>query len=114
MLRRKYVLILSCLACLVTSSVYAANLAEIHQNKGIVCKNCHGEKQTEAPEEGICQKCHPIDALVKKTTPIDKTKQNPHYSPHYLDSLECTNCHKAHQPSVDFCASCHDFNFKVK
>ncbi|WP_418869780.1 cytochrome c3 family protein, partial [Sutterella wadsworthensis] len=38
---------------------------------------------------------------------------NPHVSPHYGKTLECTNCHLMHQESENYCNQCHEFNFKV-
>ncbi|WP_423837815.1 cytochrome c3 family protein, partial [Sutterella wadsworthensis] len=38
---------------------------------------------------------------------------NPHTSPHYNADLDCVNCHVGHEPSENYCAQCHNFDFKV-
>ena len=52
-----------------------------------------------------------VDQLVEKTKNVKPV--NPHVSPHYGKTLECTNCHLMHQESENYCNQCHEFNFKV-
>lgn len=90
------------------SLAVGAGMADAHQRAGLQCTVCHA-KQGVAPAEATCTGCHNPADLQKKTAKMMPT--NPHVSPHY--ELTCTNCHKGHQQSVDFCAQCHKFGFKV-
>ena len=58
-----------------------------------------------------CTQCHDLKKLVAKTETVKPT--NPHFSPHYQDQLDCTNCHLQHGPTENYCDQCHQFNFKV-
>ena len=82
------------LAAAVSTVTAAPMLADRHVAKGVQCTVCHNVK-----------------ALVAKTKNVKPV--NPHVSPHYQDSLDCTNCHLGHQPSENFCNQCHQFDFKV-
>lgn len=36
--------------------------------------------------------------------------RNPHFSPHWLDTPPCEECHKQHKPPVNYCTdACHTF-----
>ena len=74
---------------------------------------CHGPDKAnpQEPTTATCTACHNVKALVAKTKNVKPV--NPHVSPHYQDSLDCTNCHLGHQPSENFCNQCHQFDFKV-
>ncbi len=86
--------------------------ADRHVSKGIACTMCHADMQKpSAPEMATCTKCHPVDPLVAKTAKVKPT--NPHTSPHYGNELECTNCHLMHAPTDNYCAQCHQFDWKV-
>lgn len=88
-------------------------LADRHAGKGISCQMCHGQKaEPEIPEMSTCTTCHPLKSLVAKTQNVKP--RNPHTSPHYQDKLDCVNCHLGHEPEVNFCDQCHNFNFKFK
>lgn len=41
-------------------------------------------------------------------------KRNPHYSPHWGDTVDCYTCHKEHKASEISCATqyCHVKNFE--
>ena len=88
-------------------------LAEQHIAKGLQCQTCHGPdmKNPQMPEMATCTGCHNVDQLVEKTKNVKPV--NPHVSPHYGKTLECTNCHLMHQESENYCNQCHEFNFKV-
>lgn len=105
--------------CLLLTSVLPASaadhfLADRHSAKGVSCQSCHGPdlKNPEMPTIDTCTACHKTDALVKKTEKVKPT--NPHVSPHYGQTLECTNCHMGHMASENFCNQCHEFDFKVR
>lgn len=102
------------LCCFLSASqTFAADFgADRHVKKGVACANCHGPSQEIAyPGIDQCTKCHATEALVKKTA---KTlPKNPHISPHYGKTLDCTLCHVQHAQTEDYCAQCHKFNFKV-
>ena len=116
----------------------AAGTCEIGQSKG-GCLSCHGSESalksahelpfdSQAPSRlkdtevdgGMCAECHgeggPDPAEVAQASLIDAsgTSVNPHALPEAGDhgEIECLDCHKTHQPSVEdsaqaLCASCH-------
>ena len=88
--------------------------ADRHMAKGLTCEMCHGKgnpAELDPPDIKKCTQCHPTSMLSAKTKNVKP--HNPHVSPHYQDQLECTNCHRMHEASENFCAQCHDFKFKV-
>jgi cytochrome c nitrite reductase small subunit len=118
-----------CASCHVTdqgvaSWVNSDYLAYKHAVAGISCQRCHERnvqtlvhevvntvlQRTEAPPPGYtlssaeCERCHGgFEGLAKLTTGLAR---NPHQSPH--GTMECSDCHHMHSPSVDACAACHD------
>ena len=94
------------------STCFAVGMAESHTVKNIPCEACHVSKEKmETPTITQCQQCHNLDVLVKQTESVKP--RNPHFSPHYQNKLECSNCHIGHEPSENFCGQCHNFDFKV-
>ena len=91
-------------------------LAEIHSSSGITCLACHGDGipaagVAVAPDAStaMCLGCHGSFTAVAARTAA--TLPNPHAS--HLGDLACSSCHRAHQPSVDYCGQCHSFGFQV-
>ena len=84
-------------------------LGAIHAAKNVTCSSCHGERLPlldEKPSNDECFKCHEsYEALAAKTPGKDHASRNPHES--HLGPINCTVCHKAHQPSVNYCMDCH-------
>ena len=76
--------------------------ADRHAAIGITCESCHGPDKTQpqTPNIDTCTQCHDKKALVAKTKDVKPT--NPHVSPHYQDSLDCTNCHLMHGETENF------------
>ena len=70
-----------------------------------------GTAASAEPTIETCTQCHDLKKLVAKTETVKPT--NPHFSPHYQDQLDCTNCHLQHGPTENYCDQCHQFNFKV-
>lgn len=93
---------------------FAANFgADRHMSKGINCQSCHGaNKEIESPAIQQCKVCHNPAQLAKKTEKVKP--HNPHISPHYNTDLDCVLCHVQHAEPENYCAQCHQFNFKVK
>ena len=63
----------------------------MHQD--LACVDCHQEEvgRTPPPSEA-CLNCHgPMQDLIKKT---EGFKRNPHYTPHWGDTVPCYTCHK--------------------
>ena len=92
------------------TSAKSGFLADRHKGAGIECSGCHKETPPKGePAMEACLKCHgPYEKLAAKG---EKLEHNPHAS--HLGELECFNCHHGHKPSVDYCARCHTFGFKV-
>lgn len=85
-------------------------LADRHQTKNVNCAGCHKESPPKAAVPGeVCMNCHGSYAKIAMKT--DKVTPNPHAS--HVGQIACEKCHHGHKPSVDFCAECHEFGFKV-
>lgn len=83
----------------------------MHQD--LACVDCHQEEvgRTPPPSEA-CLNCHgPMQDLIKK---MEGFKRNPHYTPHWGDTVPCYTCHKEHKKSELLCANsyCHVKNFE--
>jgi hypothetical protein len=86
-------------------------LIEQHKAAGLACDACHSENPPKAAATmAACQQCHGEYAKLAQKTQEVKPK-NPHES--HEGEMECGECHHVHKASVDYCAKCHDFGFKV-
>ncbi|WGW04114.1 cytochrome c3 family protein [Tropicibacter oceani] len=85
-------------------------LADTHVDMGLDCTACHqGSAPPQAVGSAVCKTCHgTFDALANRTAEIEP---NPHAS--HKGEQACETCHRAHEPSVDACAQCHMWGFKV-
>lgn len=81
----------------------------VHQKLNLDCKSCHLEKDQKdysSAMQSSCLACHgSYDKLAEATGGLGHN-DNIHKSPHYA-ALDCDNCHKAHQPTVNMCLRCH-------
>lgn len=86
-------------------------LADRHKDRGMECSACHKESPPgKAVPSEVCKGCHDEEKLALKSA--EKFgRQNPHDN--HLGAIGCEQCHHAHKPSVDACAKCHQFGFKV-
>lgn len=95
------------------SLVGKLSLGHTHILSGVGCASCHGD--TDPPEDpgtALCLTCHgPLEALAATTAGTEPT--NPHSSPHGPPFAECSLYHLQHEPSENFCSSCHDFEFDL-
>ena len=95
-----------------------AYLCNRHHKDGVTCSACHRDAQdlpgagnrskgmTQSVDSGVCVGCHGnFDTLCQATSGLSI---NPHASPHHGLMLECTQCHKVHRLSDNFCIRCHD------
>ncbi len=91
----------------------ALNLDHGHYMAGVECAACHGDADPKAePDMDVCTDCHgDLAALAEATAGLPDA--NPHDSPHGAPYAECSLCHMQHEPSDNFCATCHDFDFTV-
>ena len=85
-------------------------LEEKHKTAGLACDACHKESPpaSQVPMES-CLGCHGDYAKLAEKT--GKVKPNPHDS--HEGPIACEKCHHNHKPSVNYCAGCHNFGFKV-
>jgi fumarate reductase flavoprotein subunit len=86
-------------------------LLQKHLDKGAVCSGCHQENPPAKPvTEDKCLACHgTYEQLAKKTE--GKNAANPHAS--HNGDISCDSCHHVHKASENYCAQCHQFEFKV-
>ena len=117
-----------------------AMLAGQHAAQGVGCVDCHdwrveqqmadtvayltGEYTEPLPRLQVkmdqCFTCHEhssYDQIAWRTTDLGVTDPtakghiaNPHQPPHYTE-LECSSCHRMHQPSTLLCLECHTYEF---
>lgn len=91
-------------------------LADRHGAKSMECVACH---DTAKPAEGAtvstqkCTSCH--GSLADISAQIQKRGNAQTPDPHVNHSLglNCNECHRGHQPSVNVCQRCHVFEYKV-
>ncbi len=120
------------------SETTATDLCEIRQSEG-TCLSCHASESAlrtvhelpfdsqsptklkdTAVDSGMCAECHgvggpdPAEAAQVMLTDTEGTSIDPHNLPEAGDhnEIECLDCHKTHQPSVEdsaqaLCESCH-------
>lgn len=86
-------------------------LADRHQGRGAKCDACHKESPPKgAGVSEACLRCHGnLEKVAAKTVKVKPV--NPHAS--HIGEVACDLCHKGHNPSVNACAECHPFEFKV-
>lgn len=91
------------------------NLADRHVARGMACTSCHidgGFELKSVEPYGVCAQCHGgYDAMMEVTGEKYLESTDPH-SQHDGD-LSCTECHKGHKPGQNYCAGCHEFEFKI-
>ena len=90
-----------------------APLLQKHLGASLNCAACHKENPPAAPVKmDQCLTCHGgnYDKLADLTD-AKGGDHNPHAS--HNGDLPCESCHHVHKPSVNFCAQCHQFDFKV-
>lgn len=87
--------------------------SHVHRLAGVGCADCHGARRAPEPVEAArCLGCHgPASALVAATAKVQP--ENPHDSPHWGPQMECLACHRQHSRTVNWCAHCHGFAFRV-
>ena len=82
----------------------------VHADARVSCSSCHAKFAVEEEfSMEVCLKCHGSYADMALIT--KNTEPNPHES--HLGEINCTFCHKIHEPSVDLCEQCHAFDFKM-
>ena len=92
-------------------------LGDRHVERGLQCAVCHGDQVSgKLPEDRDrhehCVKCYGFyDQVAKKIQPANPEEMNPHSQ--HDGNLPCTTCHQGHKQSVNYCAQCHYYNFKV-
>lgn len=106
---------LECIKGIFSSWVLSKNIDATHGRANILCSACHDKElptRGDTVEDNRCLNCHgPLEALQKKTEPMDFPDRNPHKS--HLGDIACTVCHHAHKPSTIYCLGCHG-NFRMK
>ncbi len=93
-----------------SGAAQAPLLEEKHKKAGLNCDACHKENPpaNSVPVEA-CLGCHGDYSKLAEQT--GKAKPNPHDS--HEGPIACEKCHHNHKPSENYCASCHNFGFRV-
>ncbi|MCI5851313.1 MAG: cytochrome c3 family protein [Sutterellaceae bacterium] len=100
-------------------SANAAGVADLHAAKGLKCDACHvtatgGALKAEKSDYGVCATCHgDYQKMIEKTDAKHKDSGQPNPHAQHDGALPCTECHKGHKASVNYCAQCHSFVYKV-
>ncbi|GLP95024.1 flavocytochrome c [Paraferrimonas sedimenticola] len=115
-LKRLALTVSSLLLCGSLSASALANgyLADAHADMAS-CDSCHldGNRLSDdnlSHENAQCQSCHGSLAEVAETT--QRNNYNAHDS-HFPGDTSCTTCHAGHQESLNYCDSCHSFEFDM-
>ncbi len=111
----------------VTSYFTSGNLDNVHQQSGVLCKDCHdypldqeikagvdyltnnyvvddtGELARRDFGDEICTQCHISMEHVAVQT--DFLRFNPHNSG--MGEFTCNTCHLSHGEQIDYCSECH-------
>ena len=86
-------------------------LGDRHQVAGVECASCHKEDPpSNSVPMDVCVSCH------DEYSPSDRPPSNDYMDPHnsHVTFSDCSECHHAHKPSRDFCATCHgDMGFVI-
>ncbi len=95
----------------VVSTAVAQELRGKHKENAIACVDCH---QTETPDSPAdvesCLNCHGgFEGMAEATKDLTI---NPHDS--HLGEVDCTECHRIHEPSVLYCNKCHNYQMELK
>ena len=108
------VLVLACSMCL-TLGAQAAQHNPSVKHKNVPCATCHTSGEGSAVSYETCKGCHSVSRFAKEVF-LKNGKPNPHVTIHYdPEMVDCTFCHRQHQPSLNYCEACHSggFNFIV-
>lgn len=85
---------------LVANATYGGVLPEVNLKKLTAAQGKTADEFCMTPE------CHDVtrgEALIALTE--EYAARNPHEMPH--GDIQCSDCHKAHRASVNYCSSCH-------
>ena len=101
---------------MIAAAAQPGHLADRHAARSVDCAACHAVK---TPAEGAevdtqkCLACHvSLNAVSEKIHARDNAQSpDPHVN-HSL-GLNCVECHKGHEQSVNMCSRCHLFEYKV-
>ena len=95
-------------------SAEAGFLADRHATRGVAyVRRCGGAEAGSTVETKQCLGCHgSLKAISEKIHQRGKAQSpDPHVN-HSL-GLNCNECHRGHQKSVNMCSRCHIFEYKV-
>lgn len=123
---KKHLLRIAALACITgflslsgTMAFAADSTPAGHIARGMKCTACHvdakgGALKAANTDYGVCATCHgDYNAMIKKTDAKYKNSGQPNPHAQHDGALPCTECHKGHKASVNYCAQCHSFVYKV-
>jgi fumarate reductase flavoprotein subunit len=90
-------------------------LADDHGEFRGQCGTCHGSGRGPVDdnlgqENAGCTSCHGDLGAIASREPQGEV--SPHQS-HFIGEIACTTCHSGHRKSMNYCAACHSFDFKL-
>lgn len=87
-------------------------LDRTHSERGVVCSTCHEKAFPDASvKKDKCFACHGSYEQVAEQAPFHWEAIYPHFGDG--QPVECNQCHKAHEASVNACNMCHSFGEEV-
>ena len=97
-------------------SAEAGFLADRHATRGVACATCHGvaaPKAGSTVETKQCLGCHGSRKAISEKIHQRGKAQSPDPHVNHSLGLNCNECHRGHQKSVNMCSRCHIFEYKV-
>ncbi len=94
----------------------AAGVADLHAKASLNCASCH---DSSSPKAGAtvstekCSSCHGSLTAISEQAKKKGTAQKPDPHVNHSIGLNCDECHKGHQESVNMCNRCHIFEYKM-
>ena len=114
-MKTHFLLLAALMTGLALQSAAAADqqfLADRHVARGLACESCHTPdmKVKQSGDYDVCVDCHgDYAAMIAKTE--GRHQVNPHAQ--HEGALPCTECHKGHKQSVNYCGGCHSYIYEV-
>lgn len=97
-----FVIISGIISC---TSIFASEVKNKPFHNNLKCEQCHKNQINGQFSANNCIVCHGTGEELSEK--MKGQFLNPHNSPHWGTTVECTVCHREHQASRLICANCH-------